>query len=73
MGFLVNPLTDHIKEKYEELFAMTQSCATILEQDWTISLTDDDIAYLTIHLGESCVTIIQSKKRPNSLLFQMMG
>ncbi|VGQ74859.1 BglG family transcription antiterminator [Streptococcus pyogenes] len=49
--FLVNPLTDHIKEKYEELFAMTQSCATILEQDWTISLTDDDIAYLTIHLG----------------------
>lgn len=33
MGFLVNPLTDHIKEKYEELFAMTQSCATILEQD----------------------------------------
>ncbi|MDV5976748.1 UNVERIFIED_CONTAM: transcription antiterminator [Streptococcus canis] len=49
--FSVNPLTDHIKEKYEELFAMAQSCATILEKDWGISLTDDDVAYLTIHLG----------------------
>ncbi|TNY48100.1 PRD domain-containing protein, partial [Streptococcus pyogenes] len=36
---------------YVELFAMTQSCGTILEQDLTISLTDDDIAYLTIQLG----------------------
>lgn len=49
--FSVNPLTDHIKEKYEELFAMAQSCSTILEKDWDISLTDDDVAYLTIHLG----------------------
>ncbi|HEL1069789.1 TPA: transcription antiterminator [Streptococcus equi subsp. zooepidemicus] len=49
--FLINPLTDHIKEKYEELFAMAQSCAVILEQAWQISLTDDDVAYLTIHLG----------------------
>lgn len=49
--FSINPLTDHIKEKYEELFAMAQSCAVILEQAWQISLTDDDVAYLTFHLG----------------------
>lgn len=49
--FSINPLTDHIKEKYEELFAMAQSCAVILERAWQISLTDDDVAYLTIHLG----------------------
>ncbi|EHI70951.1 BglG family transcription antiterminator [Streptococcus ictaluri] len=49
--FSVNPLTDHIKEKYEELFAMAQSCATLLEKAWKIQLTDDDVAYLTIHLG----------------------
>lgn len=49
--FSINPLTDHIKEKYEELFAMAQSCAVILEQAWQIRLTDDDVAYLTIHLG----------------------
>lgn len=49
--FSINPLTDHIKEKYEELFAMAQSCAVLLEQAWQISLTDDDVAYLTIHLG----------------------
>lgn len=49
--FSINPLTDHIKEKYEELFAMAQSCAVILERTWQIRLTDDDVAYLTIHLG----------------------
>ncbi|AIA68200.1 L-ascorbate 6-phosphate lactonase [Streptococcus equi subsp. zooepidemicus CY] len=49
--FSINPLTDHIKEKYEELFSMAQSCAVILEQAWQIRLTDDDVAYLTIHLG----------------------
>lgn len=49
--FSINPLTDHIKEKYEELFAMAQSCAVILERAWQIRLTDDDVAYLTIHLG----------------------
>lgn len=30
---------------------MAQSCAVILEQAWQIRLTDDDVAYLTIHLG----------------------
>lgn len=49
--FSMNPLTNHIKEKYETLFTMTQSCVFILENSWGIQLTDDDVAYLTIHLG----------------------
>ncbi|AND79988.1 BglG family transcription antiterminator [Streptococcus pantholopis] len=47
----VNPLTKHIKEKYGDLFAMTKSCVPLLEEAWLIRMTDDDTAYLTIHLG----------------------
>ncbi|MGT2887957.1 transcription antiterminator [Streptococcus didelphis] len=47
----VNPLTNHIKDKYEDLFIKTQKCAPILEEAWSMTLSDDDIAYLTIHLG----------------------
>ncbi|XCY66433.1 transcription antiterminator [Streptococcus iniae] len=47
----VNPLTEHIKVKYDSLFEMTQTCAPILEEAWGITLSEDDVAYLTIHLG----------------------
>ena len=47
----VNPLLKYIKEQYSDLFDMTKSCVFVLEEAWMIKLTDDDIAYLTIHLG----------------------
>lgn len=47
----VNPLLKYIKEQYSHLFDMTKSCIFVLEEAWMIKLTDDDIAYLTIHLG----------------------
>ncbi|EHI75038.1 transcriptional antiterminator [Streptococcus criceti] len=47
----INPLTNQIKENYQTLFEQTKSCADILERAWFISLTDDDIAYLAVHLG----------------------
>lgn len=46
-----NPLKNHVIDKYTSLFAMTKSSCWILEEDWLIHLTDDDIAYLTIHIG----------------------
>lgn len=46
-----NPLTRQIKEKYAELFAVTKSCSVILEEAWLISLTDDEVAYLALHMG----------------------
>lgn len=47
----INPLTNQIKKNYKQLFAQTKSCADVLEKAWLLTLTDDDIAYLTIHLG----------------------
>lgn len=46
-----NPLTQQIKRKYPDLFAITKSCAGILEEAWLISLTDDEIGLLAVHLG----------------------
>lgn len=46
-----NPLTDQIKDKYADLFAMTKVCLSILENAWSIKMNDDDIAYITIHIG----------------------
>ncbi|MFC3931323.1 BglG family transcription antiterminator [Streptococcus dentapri] len=46
-----NPLTDQIKTKYADLFAMTKDCLSILENAWFIKMNDDDIAYITIHIG----------------------
>ncbi len=47
----VNPLTEHIQKKYQTLYQETVSCATILEEAWAVRLSDDDLAFLTIHLG----------------------
>lgn len=49
--FSKNPLTKQIRSKYGELFLVTRKSAEILEGAWFIRLTDDDIAYLTIHIG----------------------
>lgn len=46
-----NPLTEHIIAKYTELFYITKACASQLERAWQLTLHDEDIAYLTIHLG----------------------
>ena len=49
--FSKNPLTKQIRSKYSDLFVITKKCAEILEEAWFVHLTDDEIAYLTIHVG----------------------
>ena len=46
-----NPLTSQIKGKYPDLFAVTKSCSDILEEAWLISLTDDELAFISVHMG----------------------
>ena len=33
------------------MFEVTKSCAHILEDAWSIKMTDDELAYIAIHLG----------------------
>lgn len=56
-----NPLTDQIKDKYADLFAMTKFCLSILENAWSIKMNDDDIAYITIHIGGE---LVHSETKP---------
>lgn len=56
-----NPLTDQIKDKYADLFAMTKVCLSILENAWSIKMNDDDIAYITIHIGGE---LVHSETKP---------
>ncbi|BAH88704.1 transcription antiterminator [Streptococcus mutans] len=56
-----NPLTDQIKDKYADLFAMTKVCLSILENAWFIKMNDDDIAYITIHIGGE---LVHSETKP---------
>ncbi|MCS4488005.1 BglG family transcription antiterminator [Streptococcus sciuri] len=67
--FSLNPMTEQVKSKYGNLFAMTKSCAHILEDAWFIRLNDDDIAYLTIHLGGALYHIgVQDHYQPRLIL-----
>lgn len=56
-----NPLTDQIKDKYADLFAMTKVCLPILENAWSIKMNDDDIAYITIHISGE---LVHSETKP---------
>lgn len=47
----VNPITRHIQEKYTDLYQCCRLASSILEEAWHIKLSEDDIAYITIHLG----------------------
>ncbi|MCB4991637.1 transcription antiterminator [Streptococcus mutans] len=62
-----NPLTDQIKDKYADLFAMTKVCLSILENAWSIKMNDDDIAYITIHIGGELV-YSETKPTPPAVL-----
>ncbi len=46
-----NPLLNKIKEYYADLFAASQKCAAIIENDENITVPEAEIAYLAMHLG----------------------
>ena len=46
-----NPLTETIKGKYERLYTMVASTIYLLEGEWQVSLSEDEIAFLVIHIG----------------------
>ena len=40
---------------------MTKVCLSILENAWSIKMNDDDIAYITIHIGGE---LVHSETKP---------
>lgn len=57
-----NPLLDEIKQKFSFLFFVAKQAARVLEHAWGNNLPDEEIGYLTLHLG-AAVERLKSKYR----------
>lgn len=66
--FTKNPMVQQIQDKYSSLFAMTRVSGKILEEEWQIELSDEDIAYLTVHLG-GAIRRSGTRKIPTQLVY----
>lgn len=62
-----NPLAADIMSQYSDLFQLTKASTVWLQNAWQISLTDEDIAYITIHIG-GALCKPQDQKQPQVIL-----
>lgn len=46
-----NPLLSDIKSKYAEIFNATSQAARLIQNEYYIEISEEEIAYLTIHFG----------------------
>lgn len=58
---LGNPLIDDIKTQYSELFEITKRAVAYLSQSIGVPISDNEIAYLTLHFG-AYITVHQNEK-----------
>lgn len=63
-----NPMLQQIQDKYSTLFSVTRVAGKLLEEEWQIELTDEDIAYLTVHFGGT-IQRRQTRKRQNQTVY----
>ena len=48
---LSNPMLKDIKAEYSDLFDITRKAASVLEDELSVIISDDEVAYLTLHFG----------------------
>lgn len=48
---LRNPLLQKIKKEYFSIFGATWSCNSIFEKRFSISINEDEVAYITLHIA----------------------
>ena len=63
-----NPMLQQIQDKYSTLFSVTRVAGKLLEEEWQIELTDEDIAYLTVHFGGT-IQRRRTRKRQNQTVY----
>ncbi len=68
-----NPLIDQIKLKYPFIFQVAQSCASVLEEFLGKKLPDDEIGYITMHLGAGYERNYTSGYFPKALVICSSG
>lgn len=58
-----NPLVDDIKERYGEIFTATSQAARIIQNEYYIEISEEEIAYVTIHFGAALERLNYPLKR----------
>ncbi len=58
-----NPLVDDIKERYGDIFTATSQAARIIQNEYYIEISEEEIAYLTIHFGAALERLNYPLKR----------
>ncbi len=59
-----NPLLDDIKSKYAEIFNATSQAARLIQNEYYIEISEEEIAYLTIHFGAALERLNFPLKEP---------
>ncbi|RCW50512.1 MULTISPECIES: BglG family transcription antiterminator [unclassified Halanaerobium] len=57
-----NPLLEDIKEKYSEVFKASKLAARLIQSEFYVEISEDEVGYLTIHFGAALERINFQKK-----------
>lgn len=60
---IYNPLLEPLKQQYEELFIQTKNACKCLEQRFHCIVSDDEVGFLTMHVGAALERMPVSQKR----------
>lgn len=58
-----NPLLEDIKEKYAEVFQASRLAARLIQSEFYVEISEDEVGYLTIHFGAALERINFQKKK----------
>ncbi|MFZ7132548.1 MAG: BglG family transcription antiterminator [Eubacteriales bacterium] len=58
--YLVNPILSDIKEQYREIFDVVKDSAVIMEKSFNVLFNDDELGYITMHIGAAVQRSIES-------------
>ena len=58
-----NPLLEDIKEKYGEVFEASKLAARLIQSEFYVEISEDEVGYLTIHFGAALERINFQKRK----------
>jgi transcriptional antiterminator/mannitol/fructose-specific phosphotransferase system IIA component (Ntr-type) len=58
-----NPLLEDIKEKYSEVFKASKLAARLIQSEFYVEISEDEIGYITIHFGAALERINFKEKK----------
>ena len=58
-----NPLLEDIKEKYAEVFQASKLAARLIQSEFYVEVSEDEVGYITIHFGAALERVNYQKKK----------